>query len=304
MSADVDPSGFTETNHPALIYQDMLADGTRMRRYRAAIEAVVRPGQVVADLGTGTGVLAMMAARAGAARVYAVENRPRVAWLARRVVQANGLAGQVRVLEADAREVQLDEPVDVIVNELIGDFGTDELIHECVTAFAARNLKPGGRVLPERLRTWLVPAQYGDEFRGVWRRDFHGLDLRGAIDFPCRPEAVLHPLRERPRELAAPAPVEDLAYPEDLSPRPERFELAFTVARAGTLQGFAGYFEAELAPGIGLGTYPCYPGCHWNNWHWPVSPPLEVAPGQRIAATLHAPAGTMAQVWTLDWALG
>jgi protein arginine N-methyltransferase 1 len=303
VSAEVDPSGFTETNHPALIYQDMLADGTRMRRYREAIEAVVRPGDVVADLGTGTGVLAMMAAQAGAARVYAVENRPRVAWLAERVVRANGLAERVRVVEADAREAQLDEPVDLIVNELIGDFGTDEFIHECVAAFADRNLKPGGRVLPERLRTFLVPAQYGDEFRGVWRDDFHGLDLRCAIDFPCRPEAVLYPLRQRPRELAAPTLVEDLAYPGEGHARAERFELAFEVERVGTLQGFVGYFEAELAPGSELATYPCYPGCHWNNWHWPVSPPHQVAPGQRIAATLHAPAGTMAQVWSLDWTL-
>lgn len=87
-----------------------------------------------------------------------------------------------------------------------------------------------------------MPAQYRDEPHGVWRDDFHGLDLRAAIDFPCRPEAVLNPLHQRPHELAAPVPVEDLAYPGAGALRPERFELTFAIERAGILQGFAGYF--------------------------------------------------------------
>lgn len=91
----------------------------------------------------------------------------------------------------DARELQLDEPVDLINNRLLGDFGSDENIVECVAGFARRNLAGGGRVLPQRLRTYLVPVEYGDEFRGVWRRDFHGIDLRTALDEPYQPEAVM-----------------------------------------------------------------------------------------------------------------
>lgn len=79
----VDPSQFTETNHPALHYQQMLADHLRMQRYRQAIAQTVRTGDLVADLGTGLGVLALMAVQAGTARVYAVDNRPNALWMAR-----------------------------------------------------------------------------------------------------------------------------------------------------------------------------------------------------------------------------
>lgn len=298
--APMDSPRLTESDHPALHYQGMLADAQRMHRYREAIAATVRPGDVVADLGTGTGVLALLAARAGARRVYAIDNRPQVIPLAARIVAANGAAGCITVLLGDAREVRVDEPVDVIINELIGDFGTDENIHECVAAFAREHLRPGGRILPERLQTWLVPVEYGDEFRGVFRADFHGLDLRPAVDLPFAPQAVMHRLRHRPRELAAAWRVEDIQFSREMGARRLPFAGQFRIAAAGALQGFVGYFRATLAAGIGLDNYPGAAG-HWENWNWPVTPPLAVAPGDCIDAVLHARENMIAAGWTLDW---
>lgn len=292
---------YTESDHPALYYQWMLADSTRMRLYQQAIEAAVRPGDVVADLGTGTGVLALMAARAGARRVYAVENRPQVIPIAERIVRANHAHGQIKLVAADARDAQLEEPVDVLLNELIGDFGTDENIFECVAGFARRNLKAGGRVVPSRLQTYLVPVEYGDEFRGVYRADFHGLDLRPALDEPFQPEAVTYGLRFRPKELASPFLVEDIRFGPDMGERTPPFHCRFPIGVAGMLQGFVGYFQATLHGAITLSNYPCYPGCHWENWHWPVSPPLQVRPGQNLSATLLARKNMVAAGWAMDW---
>jgi len=299
----MNPETFTETNHPAIHYQPMLADQLRMARYREAITQVVRPGDIVADLGTGLGVLALMAVQAGAARVYAIDNRPRSLAVAERVVQANGASDRIHLLQGDVQTIQLDEPVDVIINELIGDFGTDENIHECVGAFARRHLQPGGQILPSRLKTYLVPVQYADEFRGVWRADYHGLDLRAAIDFPCRAEPIMVGLRELPTELAPAQVVEDIVFSANMNDRHMTREFQFQVSDAGTLQGFVGYFDATLAEGISIGNYPCYPSCHWENWNWPVSPPIDVEPGQRIGATLNMRPNTVAVGWTLNWSL-
>lgn len=290
-----------ESNHPALYYQSMLADERRMRRYRAAIEGVVRPGDVVVDLGTGLGVLAMMAARAGAAKVYAVEVRPQAARVARAVIAANGLADRITVVESDALEVELPEPVDVIVNELIGDFGTDENIQECVRAVADRSLKPGGRVVPSRLTTRVVGVSYEHELRGVYGRDFHGMDLSAALADPIAPDAVMHGLLRRPLELTASVVVEDWTFGRDMPAREYERPVSLEVTEAGELQGFVGYFDCELAPGIELDNYPCYAGCHWVNWHWPVTPPLAVLPGERLSGVLTMPRMTLASCWRFDW---
>jgi len=295
--------GYTESDHPGLHYQAMLADRVRMQRYADAINQLVQPGQVVADLGTGLGVLAMLAARAGAARVHAVEIRPQVAALAQRIIAANGLAERINVIQADARTLVLDEPVDLILNELIGDFGTDEGIVECVGAVASHGLRPGGRLLPARLITYLVPVEYGDSLRGVFRRDFHGMDLTPALALPFQPAPVLASLPGAQRDLGPAQVVERIRFAQDMAPRRHRFELQLPIERPGTLHGLLGWFDAELADGIRIASYPAYPGCHWQTWNWPVHPPRRVAPGQRLAVVLHAREGVAAAGWSLEWSL-
>jgi SAM-dependent methyltransferase len=297
----IELSAITKSNHPAHPYEAMLADAPRMQAYRRAIEAVVRPGDVVADLGTGSGVLALMAAQAGAGRVYAIDRRPRSLWIAERIIRANGAEETIELIEADVREIVLAQPVDLIVNELIGDFGTDEDIFDAVARFARANLSPDGRIIPEQLQTYLVPVEYRGEFRGVWNRSIHGLDLRAGNDLPSKPEAELHALRAKPIELAAPKLIEDIHFGPNMGERCDVYDVEFEITSAGTLQGFAGYFDATLTAGIHLSNYPCYPTCHWRNWHWPVCPAIEALPGQLIRARLDAKAGYPAVAWTLDW---
>jgi len=294
---------YRESNHPALYYQDMLSDERRMERYRRAIEAVVQPGDVVVDLGTGLGVLAIMAAQAGAARVYAVDVRSHVIPITQRIIDSNGMADRITLIDADAVDTKLPESVDVIVNELIGDFGTDENIYECVAAVAKRHLRPGGRVLPRRLSTHIVGVSYGDEFRGVYGHTFHGIDLSSAVTDRFEPETVMHGLRHHPNELTNVVTLEDIDFEADLPERAYEYEADLDVVRDGDLQGFVGYFDCELAPEINLNNYICYPGCHWENWNWPVTPVVTVTAGQKIHGVLTAPPRTVASCWRWNWSL-
>lgn len=292
---------FTYTNHPALYYEDMLADKLRMERYRAAISEWVKPGDVVADLGTGMGVLAMMAAQAGASRVYAVDNRQNALDIARHLIEANGLSDRITLVCADAREAVVDEKVDLVVNELIGDFGTDENIYECVREFADSNLKEEGRVLPEQLSTYLVPVQYGDEFRGIWRENYEGLDLSPVLEYPTQVEPVMRIMQCDPLGLAQPQELENIRFGIGMPERAMDYPVEFTVDRAGEIQGFMGYFEASLVPGITLANHPVYPRCHWQTWHWPLHPPRQVSVGETLRAVVHARPNMIASGWTMEW---
>ena len=75
----------------------------------------MRPGDVVLDVGAGSGVLSMFAARAGAARVYAVEQTS-MAVLAQELVAANGLSDVIEVIQDDVMDIEPPERVDVIVS--------------------------------------------------------------------------------------------------------------------------------------------------------------------------------------------
>jgi SAM-dependent methyltransferase len=130
-----------------------LKDEGRTLAFRDAIRAVVRPGDVVVDVGAGTGILSFFAADAGAAAVYAVEVDPVSALALRRSVELNpGLAGNVIVVEGDAATVELPLGVDVVVAEIIETGLLDEMQVPVLNALRRRG------VIADHTR--LVPARY------------------------------------------------------------------------------------------------------------------------------------------------
>ena len=128
------------------VHREYLSDPARVQAYERAIAATVRPGDIVVDLGAGTGILGMLACRAGAARVYAIEADGMIE-VARALARANGLADRIVFLMQHSSEVKLPEQVDVVVGDLIGRMGFEAGVFEAY-AHARHWLKPAGRVMP------------------------------------------------------------------------------------------------------------------------------------------------------------
>ncbi|EGJ30260.1 MULTISPECIES: class I SAM-dependent methyltransferase [Moorena] len=130
----------------------MLEDSARMEAYHSAIfknKSEMIADKVVLDVGTGTGVLAVWAAKAGAKRVYAVD-ASNAAKLARRLVQSSNVSDVVTILNSKVEEVEIPEPVDVIVSEWMGCFLLKESMFDSVAYARDKWLKPGGLMLPSR----------------------------------------------------------------------------------------------------------------------------------------------------------
>ncbi len=134
----------------------MLHDERRTNDYLAALRAAVRPEEVVLDIGTGSGVLALAAARAGARCVYAVEASD-IAEVAERVFAANGVANQVTVIPGWSRVIELPEPADLLVAEVIGNEPLEEEILETMLDARRRLLKPEARLIPHALTLLVRP---------------------------------------------------------------------------------------------------------------------------------------------------
>lgn len=128
----------------------MLADVTRVERYRTALVAALKEceNEAVMDIGAGTGLLALMAARAGAKYVFAVEMYEPLAELAKRVTEENGLKEVVNVLPYASTKLEMTTRADLLVTEI---FDSALLGEGCLgsIAHARRNLLvSGARVIP------------------------------------------------------------------------------------------------------------------------------------------------------------
>ncbi|MGD2270782.1 MAG: 50S ribosomal protein L11 methyltransferase [Desulfobacterales bacterium] len=152
----------------------MLDDNIRVEAYRKAIFQTVGKDDVVADIGTGTGILAFFALQAGARKVYAIEKDP-IIEVAKKAAQENGF-DRICFIQNDSRQTQLPEQVDIIVTETVGGFGIDEGITEILHDAQNRFLKDDGKIIPRALSVKAVPVFFNAQHPfGFLEKPFHGI---------------------------------------------------------------------------------------------------------------------------------
>jgi predicted RNA methylase len=155
-------AGAADTAKPFTAYdiQACLYDVHRVKYLRAAIVGTIKPGDVVVDAGSGTGLLGLLAARAGAKRVYCLELNPDFKHVIEANAANNGLRDRIIVETADATAYVPPEPIDVVVSEVIsaGFFYEPQLQ---IVNHLRDHLRPGGRMVPCSMRNYveLIHAQ-------------------------------------------------------------------------------------------------------------------------------------------------
>lgn len=273
----------------------MLLDASRVTAFQQAVEAVVRPGDVVMDLGSGTGLLAFLALRAGAQRVYAVEEEVIVA-LAQEAARANGLADRIVWRHGKSTQITLPERVDVVVSETIGNFGLDEGIVEWMADAARRHLKPGGRIVPQALRLWVAPVEMPTAYAylSAWDTPLAGLSFLPAKRLAAN---ILYFAGFGPEALLGPGqPWAAVQLPE-ASPYAVTGSVTLVCSRAGTLHGIGGWFDAELAPGVTVSNSPEATTTSWSRAFLPLEQAVDVQPDDQIEVTVAAHANGSLWRW-------
>ena len=267
----------------------MALDQVRNEAYARAIRRRVTGDSVVLDLGAGLGIHGLLAAAAGARRVYLVEPEA-VINVAREIADANALGDRIVTLTGKIEEVELPEPVDLIVSVFTGDvlFSEDLL----PSLFHARDkyLKPGGRMIPEEAELVLVPISaedFHDQQLGLWSRPHLGLHLSAARK--CAANGLYWQRRGQyaMQRLAAPLPVTRI----DLTQARKadcKGSVDFAILCDGDCHGLLAWIRLNL-DGEWLTTDPQAPPVHWSPVILPLDPPLRLAAGDKVSVDLDRP---------------
>lgn len=267
----------------------MLDDRERTAGYIAALREVVRPGSVVVDIGTGTGVFALAAARAGAARVYAIESG-QVASTAESLFAGNDLANQITLIRGRSNAIDLPEPADVIVSEVIGREPLEQHVLEIVLDARERMLKPGGCLVPSSLRIHAMPVAIPqDELDRMdftpaaverWR-SWYGMDFRPLLATTLRRVAFkdASALRRWSR-LAAPVEVMNVDFATYTEPKVDTC-VTGVADDDGVVNGVVVSFDLQLSEG---NLFTTHPDRLTDSWRYAVffPPPFAVAAGNEF----------------------
>jgi precorrin-6B methylase 2 len=280
----------------------MLHDDRRTSDYVAALRKAVRPDDVVLDIGTGSGVMAIAAARAGARHVYAVEASD-IADVAERVFARNGVQDRVTLIRGWSRQIELPEPADLLVAELIGNEPFEEEILETTLDARRRLLKPGARLIPHTLellaRPLLVPDADARQ-RTIGRlaverwRHLYGIEFQPLLD-AASPRPVNNPTEAEVIACWPPVgpPVSIATVELGRFPRPTVDAAAeLLLAPPAHVNAVAITFRAHLHGGIVHTLDPWrWPSSSWATSMWVLPDGVRVGPHDtlRVRYTRRAP---------------
>ncbi|KAH9850257.1 PRMT5-domain-containing protein [Lenzites betulinus] len=265
-------------NLQSITYQTFEQDPVKYRNYEEAIYLALaewpNPEKVILCVaGAGRGPLVARALRAierskREAFVYAVEKNPN-AWVTLQERHSKEWGDEkVKLLYGDMRTLEIPEKVDILISELLGSFGDNELSPECLDG-ASRFLKLEGISIPSSYTAYVAPLSSSKLFNETRATKdpksvetpyvvmLHAINILsdngGGISGTCGPRIQECWDFEHPRKDAA---LTEQGLPLTNSHNTRSAKLTFHIPNAGVLHGFAGYFEAVLYGHVGLSIHP------------------------------------------------
>jgi len=300
--------------------KDMLEDHKRTGAYHRACvnNAQCFKGKVVLDVGTGSGILAIFAAKAGAKKVYAVEATS-MAKFARQLVAHNKLESVVEVIQGTIETVELPEKVDIIISEWMGYFLLRESMLDSVIVARDKFLKPDGALYPSHARMFLVPIRSNQSLQRKsdfekslegWTEFVEDMKENYQVDLGCldpeyhkeQTDYFLHTAQwcdVHPEQMMGPPccfkeyDLKTVTLEELKAPLRANFSLP--VMSPGPIESLCGFFDTHFKGSkenltyqeVILSTAPDATGAtHWGQQAFHMFPRVMAQPGDRLVGSI------------------
>lgn len=284
--------------YTVLDYGRMAMDGVRMDAYTRALERAVRPGCTVLDVGAGTGILSLFAARLGA-RVHAVDPSSAILLLDA-LAKENGLGDRITVHRKSSLELVLPERVDVVVADLRGNTPLIEPNVEVLHDAKKRLLAPDGALIPLRDRLFVAAVESDDLTNRLAKghRAFERLGFTGSAAKSAVVNAVYSDASSglnAASVLTSAASWSAIDYGE-APPGILEGTVSVETRRGGTAVGLAVWFEGTIAEGIVVDTAPGNDLVYGRSF-LPFEEAVALRAGDRVDLTLRADVNGKRWAW-------
>lgn len=270
-------------------HRTLIADHVRNQAFHDALARTIKKGEtVVADIGAGTGLIGLMAAKLGAREVILYE-AAEVAGVAAATIKSNR-ARACNLMPCHSTEMEDPPRVDLVVSETLGNYALEENIIDTLADARRRHLRDGGVMIPARIRQFVVPV-ISDRIHKeltVWDGVGFGIDLSVARTMSLNNAYVRSFAADELLAGGAVAKVWDEVALGSDTRGSRKGEASWKLDQAQTIYGFAYWWDAELVPGVTLSTAPDAPRTHWEQLYFPLQTPMVLEAQESALVTLRS----------------
>ena len=271
-------------NYSLHSYGRMINDRRRSGPFVEAIRTLIKPDTVVLEIGTAAGYFALLCAKLGARRIYAVEPDNAIE-VAKLCAVDNVRSNRITWIKGLSTEISLPERVDLVLGDLHGTLPFYNHNIESMLDARQRHMKPDGIIVPMRDVMRVVPAQAPHEYAEVespWGSNLDELSLSAGRSFVANRwwRAAKQPVNASDL-LAPPAIWGEIDYRTTTSSNLDG-TMQWTVQRTGLMHGYYVWFDGELTDGIGYSNAPDLPELVYGRAFFPLEHPIDVSPGDVI----------------------
>ncbi len=270
-------------------HRTLIADHVRNQAFHDALARTIKKGEtVVADIGAGTGLIGLMAAKLGAREVILYE-AAEVAGVAAATIKSNR-ARACNLMPCHSTEMEDPPRVDLVVSETLGNYALEENIIDTLADARRRHLRDGGVMIPARIRQFVVPV-ISDRIHKeltVWDGVGFEIDLSVARTMSLNNAYVRSFAADELLAGGAVAKVWDEVALGSDTRGSRKGEASWKLDQAQTIYGFAYWWDAELVPGVTLSTAPDAPRTHWEQLYFPLQTPMVLEAQESALVTLRS----------------
>jgi SAM-dependent methyltransferase len=237
----------------------MMNDAVRNSAYDSALgTALQRNKGIVLDIGSGSGLLAMMAARHGAAQVFSCEGITKVANKANEIIKLNGFEERIRVINKLSTDLVVGQDLPQLADVMVTEIFDDGLLGEkalLTIEHAQKNLlKPSAQLIPAGARVIAACIESNEIFENHRVTQAAGFDVSPFNEFSCKNYVGYHLQKMNYRCLSDPKTVFEFDFKKINHHESVPFE--FKILERGTGHAIAYWFELNLGETHVISTGP------------------------------------------------
>lgn len=287
-------------------HEKMLADSVRIENYKKGIQKYINSGDIVLDVGTGTGILSFFAASKKPKKIYAIDHSNFIE-IAREIAKHNNIE-DIEFIKTNSRNYNPDVKFDVIIHEQIGDYLFNENMIVNLLDLKKRLLKPTGKILPGKFELFLEPTSLDDSFNVpfIWENQIEGIDFGFLKDYTLEGYKGADYEHEWIESKAVkyflcpadPVLIFDLNSLNSENEIPRSINISKKIVTPGAFDGFCLFFKVIFDEDVFFETSPLSTNTHWGNCFFRAER-RELSGGETINFKLNMPDLLDIKTWSV-----